>query len=71
MRSSLRPRSCVDSSNGFSFNDITSSVKKRWSGIQFGSKLASAFERLGSEDDEIYSDRCVKSIFIFKRGFEE
>lgn len=57
-RSSLcRPRSCVDSANASNFNDGASSVKKRWSGIQFGSKLASAFERLAIDDEDVYTDR--------------
>ena len=55
----IRPRSCVDSSNGFAVNDVASTVRKRWSGVQFGSKLASAFERLAVEDDETYTDRYV------------
>lgn len=53
----FRPRSCVDSSNGFPVNDVASTVRKRWSGVQFGSKLASAFERLAVDDDETYADR--------------
>ncbi|XP_069675487.1 uncharacterized protein [Periplaneta americana] len=57
-----RPRSCVDNAGpgtgGFSLvTDIASTVKKRWSGIQLGSKLFQAFDRLGAEDtEEEYSD---------------
>lgn len=56
-----RPRSCVDNTvqgAGFSLvTDIASTVKKRWSGIQLGSKLFQAFDRLAAEDtEEEYSD---------------
>lgn len=57
-----RPRSCVDNTvqgtGGFSLvTDIASTVKKRWSGIQLGSKLFQAFDRLAAEDtEEEYSD---------------
>lgn len=56
-----RPRSCVDNTvqgAGFSLvTDIASTVKKRWSGIQLGSKLFQAFDRLATEDtEEEYSD---------------
>lgn len=56
-----RPRSCVDNTaQGASFSlvtDIASTVKKRWSGIQLGSKLFQAFDRLATEDtEEEYSD---------------
>lgn len=42
---------------------MASTVKRRWSGIQFGSKLASAFERLAIEDEEAYSDRYERIRF--------
>ncbi|XP_075232079.1 uncharacterized protein LOC142330581 isoform X2 [Lycorma delicatula] len=53
-----RPRSCVDSVGGFSVvSDIASTVRKRWSGIHIGSKLANAFERLAPDDtEEDYTD---------------
>ncbi|XP_039289905.1 uncharacterized protein LOC111050470 isoform X3 [Nilaparvata lugens] len=54
---SARPRSCVDSVGGFSVSDIASTVRKRWSGIHIGSKLANAFERLAPDDtEEEYTD---------------
>lgn len=56
-----RPRSCVDSVNGFSVvSDIASTVRKRWSGIHIGSKLANAFEKLAPDDtEEDYTDRYL------------
>ncbi|RZF48900.1 hypothetical protein LSTR_LSTR003280 [Laodelphax striatellus] len=54
---SARPRSCVDSVGGFSVSDIASTVRKRWSGIHIGSKLANAFDRLAPDDtEEEYTD---------------
>ncbi|XP_063216651.1 uncharacterized protein LOC134527681 isoform X2 [Bacillus rossius redtenbacheri] len=52
-----RPRSGVDS-GGFSLvSDLASTVRKRWSGIQLGSKLFQAFDRLTAEDgDDEYPD---------------
>ncbi|XP_065216209.1 uncharacterized protein LOC135842599 isoform X2 [Planococcus citri] len=64
--SGSRPRSCIDSSNNVNFNDMASTVKKRWSGIQIGSKLASAFERLGIEDEEVYSDSLDRTVLADK-----
>lgn len=53
--STQRPRSCVDTAgapNGLtSLTDLASTVRKRWSGIQLGSRLFQAFDRLGAEDD--------------------
>jgi hypothetical protein len=48
----------VQGTGGFSLvTDIASTVKKRWSGIQLGSKLFQAFDRLATEDtEEEYSD---------------
>lgn len=56
-----RPRSCVDANaSGFSLTDIASTMKKRWSGIQLGSKLFQAFDKLLVEDiasgEEEYTD---------------
>ncbi|KAK9503861.1 hypothetical protein O3M35_010329 [Rhynocoris fuscipes] len=49
---SSRPRSCVDAvAAGSGSTDLAGTAKKRWSGVQVGSRLASAFERLQGEDD--------------------
>uniref|UniRef100_A0A8D8R5G1 Iporin n=1 Tax=Cacopsylla melanoneura TaxID=428564 RepID=A0A8D8R5G1_9HEMI len=46
-----RPRSCIDAANCQS-SDVASSVKKRWSTICAGSKLALAFQSLGGQEEE-------------------
>ncbi|KAL1452716.1 hypothetical protein WDU94_006920, partial [Cyamophila willieti] len=46
-----RPRSCIDAANCLS-SDVASSVKKRWSTIHTGSKLALAFQSLGQQEEE-------------------
>ncbi|KAF4518860.1 hypothetical protein B566_EDAN006711 [Ephemera danica] len=53
-----RPRSCIDAQqSSFSLTDIASTMKKRWSGIQLGSKLFQAFDKLTTEEtDEEYTD---------------
>lgn len=45
-----RPRSYVDSAKTV---DVASSASKRWSNVQMGSKLATAFERLDNIDERI------------------
>ncbi|VVC43433.1 Hypothetical protein CINCED_3A003902 [Cinara cedri] len=47
---SSRPRSYVDSAKTV---DVASTASKRWSGVQMGSKLATAFERLDNIDERI------------------
>ncbi|KAJ1520827.1 hypothetical protein ONE63_003918 [Megalurothrips usitatus] len=50
-----RPRSCVDAA--LDFSDSSSSLRKRWSGVQLGSKLSQALDRLLAEDaEEDFSD---------------
>lgn len=49
-----RPRSCVDSADP---SDVASTAQKRWSGVLPGSKLVTAFQRLGCDEDEYTEDR--------------
>uniref|UniRef100_T1HAB8 SH3 domain-containing protein n=1 Tax=Rhodnius prolixus TaxID=13249 RepID=T1HAB8_RHOPR len=64
---SCRPRSCVDAVAGGGAADL--SVRKRWSGVQVGSRLANAFERLqGTEDD--YPDSLETGIKSSSSGEE-
>lgn len=44
-----RPRSCIDPSGD---GDPSSSLRKRWSGVQLGSMLSQALDRLLAEDAE-------------------
>ncbi|XP_014244035.1 uncharacterized protein LOC106663610 [Cimex lectularius] len=45
---SSRPRSCVDTVGG---GDCANTARKRWSGVQVGSRLANAFEKLQTDED--------------------
>lgn len=56
-----RPRSCVDPNIGLTAgfklcDDVTGTVKKRWSGIHMGSKFGQAFDRLADDTEEEYTD---------------
>ncbi|GLV31098.1 uncharacterized protein CBL_12172 [Carabus blaptoides fortunei] len=56
-----RPRSCVDPNIGLTggfklCDDVTGTVKKRWSGIHMGSKFGQAFDRLADDTEEEYTD---------------
>ncbi|XP_034234685.1 uncharacterized protein LOC117641457 isoform X5 [Thrips palmi] len=50
-----RPRSCIDPSGDLL--DPSTNLRKRWSGVQLGSKLSQALDRLLAEDtEEDFSD---------------
>ncbi|XP_046684117.1 uncharacterized protein LOC124369951 isoform X3 [Homalodisca vitripennis] len=49
-----RPRSCVDSVTGTA--DLAATARKRWSGVNIGGKLSQAFDRLGDDTEEEYTD---------------
>ncbi|KAF6208542.1 hypothetical protein GE061_017000 [Apolygus lucorum] len=45
---SARPRSCVDAVAG---GDMACTAKKRWSGVQVGSRLVNAYDRLQADEE--------------------
>lgn len=49
-----RPRSCVDSVSGSA--DLAATARKRWS-VNLGGKLIQAYDRLGDDTEEEYTDR--------------
>lgn len=57
-----RPRSCIDPNltlmhPGFKVVDeVSGTLKKRWSGIHMGSKFIQAFDRLADDTEEEYTD---------------
>nr|XP_018914980.1 PREDICTED: uncharacterized protein LOC109042593 isoform X3 [Bemisia tabaci] len=57
-----RPRSCVDSADP---SDVASTAQKRWSGVLPGSKLVTAFQRLGCDEDEYTEDSLEPNINNF------
>lgn len=54
-----RPRSCVDSVSGLA--DLAATARKRWS-VNLGGKLIQAYDRLGDDTEEEYTDRYSLSL---------
>lgn len=54
-----RPRSCVDSVSGSA--DLAATARKRWS-VNLGGKLIQAYDRLGDDTEEEYTDRYSLSL---------
>lgn len=53
MSENVRPRSCVDCVTGA---DVAGTQHKRWS-VNIGGKLGQAYDRLGDDTEEEYTDR--------------
>lgn len=67
-----RPRSCVNPSAGYDVcpnnSRIDLEANRRWSGVQLGSKLMQAFDRLVFDDSDDYTDSLENNKPAAKAG---